>query len=69
MLSDDIREQYAVDVFLQLALESIENGNYDKAKLCIQNAKKKLGFKKFTEDLSNASMCPIEELEDIMPQF
>jgi len=69
MLSDDVREQYAVDTFLQLALELIEHEKYNKAKSCIRRARERLGFKKFMEDLSSTSMCPIEELEDIMVQF
>lgn len=69
MLSDDIREQHAVDVLLQSALTAIENGNYNKAMSCIRKARGKLRFKEFMEDLSRASMCPIEELEDIMIKF
>lgn len=69
MLSNDIREQHAVDCLLESALASIENGNYNRAKSCIRRARERLGFKKFMNDLSGASMCPIEELEDIMIQF
>lgn len=66
MLSNDIKNQHAIDNLLQVALGSIEKGQYNRAKSCIRRARERLGFEKFMNDLSGASMCPLEELEDII---
>ena len=66
MITNDIKEQLGVDYLLQLALKYIEDKKYSQVKKCICLARERLGFKKFMEDLSGASMCPIEELEDVM---